>query len=436
MTARALRVGVLLGGNLVEERLFRDRAPITFGQSLRCAISVPGDGIPTEHTLFVHDEGRLLLRVPARSAPITGRIAVAGTIRADLREGEVIPLERGARGKLTIGDATILFQEVAAPPIAPRPRLPASVRGTLGDRIDKRLAMIIGASLVAHLGITAWAWATDRDTSSLLETPVAVMYHQETMDVSLPEIPDPAAPTGDPGPGAAAPAAPTQTPAPIVQPTRVHTTTRDPQRMLDDANRMAQILTGSDPSNHGFGEMRSRQPGADLGQQLADVRDGHRTVTLGDDGHGFRQQPALHIGDGQGPDIDDPTRLLGDSVHHPDEPTGGRIVIKPVPGEPTGTTLTVDAVLHKISSVYMTGLQRCYKKGLLHDASLGGKIAISFTVNDKGQVEDASAHGVTSEVDACVQAQMAGWHFTIPRDKDGGAATDASFQLALALQPS
>ncbi|MBA3542718.1 MAG: hypothetical protein H0T79_24085, partial [Deltaproteobacteria bacterium] len=38
---RALRVGVLLRDNLVEERVFSTNAPITIGQSLRCTLSLP-----------------------------------------------------------------------------------------------------------------------------------------------------------------------------------------------------------------------------------------------------------------------------------------------------------------------------------------------------------------------------------------------------------
>src|SRR5688572_29524355 len=164
MTARALRVGVVLGGNLVEERLFADAHPITVGQSLRCRLSVPADGVPHEHAMFVRDQGRLLLRL---TAGMNGRLAQSGTTKSDLREGAghdgiwTIPLERGARGKLTVGDATILFQEVAAPTKTPRPQLPASVRGTFADRIDRRLAVIVGASLLVHIGIGAWAWMTE-----------------------------------------------------------------------------------------------------------------------------------------------------------------------------------------------------------------------------------------------------------------------------------
>ena len=91
-------------------------------------------------------------------------------------------------------------------------------------------------------------------------------------------------------------------------------------------------------------------------------------------------------------------------------------------------------VLDKINGVYMTGLQRCYKKALLEDATLSGKVSMAFTVNERGGLEDGSARGASTEVDACISSLMAGWRFAIPRDDDGDP-TDAPFKLALALQP-
>ncbi len=71
-SARALRIGVLLGGRLVEERVFRSPAPVTFGQSLRCALSIPAEGVPHEHVLFAFEGGRWAARVTAR---MEGRVA-------------------------------------------------------------------------------------------------------------------------------------------------------------------------------------------------------------------------------------------------------------------------------------------------------------------------------------------------------------------------
>jgi hypothetical protein len=48
----------------------------------------------------------------------------------------VLPMSDAARGKIILGDMTILFQFVIAPPLQPRPQLPQSVRGRLLDRID------------------------------------------------------------------------------------------------------------------------------------------------------------------------------------------------------------------------------------------------------------------------------------------------------------
>src|SRR5262245_19366647 len=117
--ATSLRVGILLGDQLVEERIFHGATPITFGQSLKCQLSVPVDGVPREHVLFTREQGRFELH-PTRSMQVT---------------------RAGKRGKLVLGDATILFQEITTPPPAPRPQLPASIRGSLADRIDRRLAV-------------------------------------------------------------------------------------------------------------------------------------------------------------------------------------------------------------------------------------------------------------------------------------------------------
>ncbi len=436
MTARAVRVGLLLGGNLVEERVFAASSSITFGQSLRCSLSLPADGLPREHVLFASDQGQLRLRITDQ---FRGRIAAGDQIQTDLQQGAAdagvwtIPLARGTRGKLHIGDATILFQEIAAAPASPRPVLPASIRGTLGDRIDRRLAVIIGASVVAHLGIAAYAWLGDLDSGSMLETPVAQTYRQEVMEVTLPdESTIPTTTTPDLGPDAATPVSPAQTPRPIVK--RPQVGAQAPAMTEDDAQRFASILTGTEVGRTGANDLTARQPGADLQKQIDAV--GDRTVVVGSEIGGFRKQPREGIGTTpDGPHLDNPTQVANQEPKNPERDPGGRIQIKPLPPEGPGTTLTVDAVLQRIKVVYMPGLQRCYKKGLVGDSKLAGKVSMSFTVTERGGIEDGIARGVNSEVDSCISSFMTTWRFAIPHDKDGDA-TDASFKLALALQPS
>ncbi len=425
---RVLRVGVLLRGNLVEERVFGDAAPITIGQSLKCRLSLPIEGLPLEHVLFARDDHRWLLRT---TKAMTGRIAHGATIVTELPRS--LPLEPGVRGRIQIGDVTVLFQDVAAAPAQPRPQLPASVRGTFADRVDSRLAVIIGASLVAHLGIAAWAWATEPDAPAQGSLPLAT-YQQEVIDIQLPDdlgkLPTPT-PTDEPG--VAAPARPAQqTPTPI-HPTHVTTPQPpDPSRLAADAQRFASIMTGDETSANGRdSDMAHRHPGSDLGKEISEVRDGHYKV--GDGAHTSRDMTATR-GTDSGLHLDGPD-AIAHSEHHGAEPTG-HITPQPIP-DPTRdkTSLSIDDVIAKINGPYMAGLQRCYKAGLLHHGDLGGKVSVSFTVDEHGRVSDASATGVANDVDDCVKDQMLRWHFSPPKDKDGDP-TDAEFKLGLVLRPS
>jgi hypothetical protein len=399
---RSLRIGVLINDQLVEERLFDGAAPITLGQSLRCALSVPVEGVPREHVLFTVQDGRFVLHE-------TPRMTVT---RAD------------GRGRLTIGEATILFQEVATPPPAPRPQLPAAIRGTLADRIDRRVALFVGGSLIVHIGIAAWAWTGDVPTEPLGLPRVATTYHEDIIDVTVPETP--ALPPQQPG--AAVPATPHQTPRPIVRSTNIETPPKPTSD--DDAQRLASILTGDSAGEQGRGGMNAHQPGTDLGKQIDDAR--NHTITIGDGTHTSRNDDRARIGTTpETPLVNDPTLTRTD--HHEDT-LKPRVTIGPVKPDDS-TTLTPATVLDRINTLYMVGLQRCYKDGLRFDSTLSGRVAISFTVDERGQVIDPEASGVSSGVDTCVRTQMTHWRFPIPKDKDGDA-TDASFAVTLALQPS
>jgi hypothetical protein len=338
-------------------------------------------------------------------------------------QGEwMVPVPAGARGKIEVGGVTILFQDVAAPPAAPRPTLPASLRGSLADRIDRRLAIILGSSIVVHIGIAAWAWATDVDNGSLGTPEVPLTYHQEMIDVTLPDLTPPPS-----EPGTAAPVAPSQVPAPIVRPSRVVTSPHAPPALTDDdAVRLAQILTNDNASEHGPAGMRNRSPGADLDREIAEVRG--KPVTIGDDRGGFRNG-RTHLGTAPAPTVEAPGEIV--RIKPREEQDQPRVVPGPVQ-TPIGTTLTPAMVLAKINGAYMPGLVRCYRLGLNHDQSLKGKIAIAFTVNETGRVTEADAHGVGTGVDTCIQHLMTGWHFSSPRTPSG-EPTDANFEVSLQL---
>jgi hypothetical protein len=441
MTSRALRVGVVIGGTLVEEKVLDGSAPITFGQSLRCTLSVPVEGVPREHVLWALDQGRFVMRV---TAAMDGRLAQGehlGTLDEARRavapaDGVwALPVARGARGKLVIGDATLLFQEIAKPAPAPRAQLPAAIRGTFADRIDRRLAAIIGGSLAVHVAIAAFAWNNDAGSPLLLEPPQFTEFSPATIDVMLPPDPVKPAPVAT-QPGAATPVAPPRAVTPIGRPPAhvIAPVARVPEAArTEDAQRLASILASEETAQRGVGGMGSHRPGSGLAQELEDIRTGHHPVTIGDDGHGTRTQ---HFGVDERPH-DLP---LGnpDGVHEQtkaeDHAPHGRI---PLGGVKTDdkTTLTAQVVLDKINALYLAGLERCYRRELTLDAQLSGKVAISFTVGENGKATDPDAQGANAQLDHCISSQMGGWRFPIPHDAKG-EPTEATFHISLALQSS
>jgi outer membrane biosynthesis protein TonB len=427
MTSRCLRVGVLLRDQLVEERVFDGSVPITLGQSLRATLSVPVDGVPALHVLFGRDQGSWVLRT---FAGMDGRLGQADKL--DVIDGvREVPLARGCRGKLKIGEATILFQDIARPPVTPKPQLPASIRGTFADRIDRRLAVIIGGSLIMHISIAAWAWATDREIDAVPTAPLAQYVPPPGLVVDASQIPD--EPIDPKAPGVAAPAQPQHQTHHIVQP--VHPTIEQPAAPKIDAAQLAAVF-GETPNEIGRPgtDLHSHAPGSHLAKQIDDLAHSGRPVTIGDPNHVSRADDNVHAIETPGRPISDNPTLdqLDHTTDAGERPV--RIHIDPAhTDEPT--TLTPEVVLDMINGHYMSGLKRCYRKALNIDAQLSGKVKLSFTVDARGNVLDPEASGTSGEMDGCVQTYMKSWHFPIPHDADGDA-TETSFQVSLALQPS
>jgi len=456
---RILRIGVLLGGKIVEERLIRDRISVSVGQSMKNTFSVPVEGLPLEFTLFNLDPQtgkytlRFLPRMDGRVSDATSQVLTLEQLRSKgaQNKGEYfeVPLSESSRGKLTIGDLAVLFQFVTEPPRQPRPMLPASVRGTFADRFDPRLSVIMGSSIIAHFAIVIFALLMDVDTDdSTAGRAFNMTFKPETYTAEiLPPTPTEKAPDQGSAAGSAAAEKTPEKKAPDrVVPTKNEKPAADPNAGRDAQAReiamkeaqalaLANALVGEDETGTTAGDMGNRRPGADLGQQIADVREGNKQIALGgNSGRGSRQNGDPKTGTGHGPGVDvaDAGSGVGTGKTGETVPTG-RISVSSKQAQ-EDTTLSADAVLGKIQSAYMNGIKRCYKQYLLKDASARGKVALSFTVNATGRVTSGNASGVADEVDSCIGGLMNSWTFAKPKDKDG-EGTEAPFVITLQLVP-
>lgn len=455
---RALRIGVLLGGKIVEERLIREQIDVSIGQSAKCTFSIPLEELPRQWPLFQLKDGRYTLNF---SAKMDGRLSdgdkvltleqarTSGSVRHD--DHWSLPLSSQARGKISLGELTLLFQFVSAPPIQPRPQLPHSVRGTFVDRVDPRLSMIMAGSIAIHFGLMVYAMVFNDPATgtNLAEVAAKATFKDETytvQDFTMPEAPKADA-GGKDKPTEAPKEDKPQTPKPDRKPSTGGTTSkpadgRDPKdavALQEESVRYADMLFSDDDSsaNGLAGGMERRKPGSSLQGQLEEVAaSGARTeIGGGAAGRGTRGGGDPRMGTGSGPGVEGPSGPV--SATGPDGkgekvPTG-RISVSDKKSF-DDSTLTPDAVLRKIQNAYMSGIKRCQKQILLKDPTARGKVKLSFTVNETGRTVSPRASGFDGDLDQCIVGLMGNWRFDIPKDSDG-EPTDASFEIGLQLVP-
>jgi hypothetical protein len=156
---KVLRIGLVQGGRVMEERIIKQRTTVTVGSNEKAMFVVPSQAVPPMFKLFELVGADYYLNF---LDGMTGRVALASGITdlAALR-GQAkkvggayqVKLSDEARGKVVVGETTFLFQFVAPPPVQPRPQLPLAVKGGLASQIDWSLTIIAAFSFLLHFGI-------------------------------------------------------------------------------------------------------------------------------------------------------------------------------------------------------------------------------------------------------------------------------------------
>jgi hypothetical protein len=151
-----LRIGVVQGGRVTEERIVKQRAHVTVGPSEKSTFVVATQNVPANFRLFelIGNEywlnyldgmqGRIAL-----PSGISDLSVLKGQARRTQQGAYQVKLTEDSRGKVQVGDVTFLFQFVAPPPVQPRPQLPVSVT-TGASSIDWTTTMIAAFCFLAH----------------------------------------------------------------------------------------------------------------------------------------------------------------------------------------------------------------------------------------------------------------------------------------------
>lgn len=158
--SKVLRVGVIQGGKIVEERVLPARQPVTIGSSTRNTIIVPQSDLPASVTVFTWQGDRCLLcfeegmegRIQGpQGAADFGALVSQGLARKEGR-GHAVPVGEDQRGKIVLGEVTLLWQFVTPPPEAPRPVLPKEAKGNHFKSMDRLFVSVLAISFLLHGG--------------------------------------------------------------------------------------------------------------------------------------------------------------------------------------------------------------------------------------------------------------------------------------------
>ncbi|MEO7092639.1 MAG: energy transducer TonB, partial [Polyangiales bacterium] len=156
---KVLRIGLVQGGRVIEERIIKQRVTVTVGSNEKSMFVIPSQAIPPMFKLFelVGNDYHLnfLDGMNGRIALATG-ITDIQSLRGQAKKvggAYQVKLTDEARGKVVVGETTFLFQFVAPPPVQPRPQLPLAVKGGIASTIDWTLTIIAAFSFLLHFGI-------------------------------------------------------------------------------------------------------------------------------------------------------------------------------------------------------------------------------------------------------------------------------------------
>jgi outer membrane biosynthesis protein TonB len=444
---KILRIGIIQGGRIVEERLVRKREDITIGQSAKNMFVVLSDALPRNWLLF---EASGTQYVAHFSDGMDARIAVGNEIisLAQLKQtgkiqkrgaSWVLPLDERSRGKITLADMTILFQFVTPPPPQPRPQLPASVRGSALSDVDWFFTTIAAASFLFHLIFVIYLrnvdWPRKPDIEEVPDRFVKMVKVEEkkpeekkVTEEKKAEEKKPEKPKGEEKKA--------QPQVAKREMTAEEKAKAAEEKARQDAERRARLaeqvkstgllkLLGAKAEGEGSIADVLGKGDVDRDQEKAFQGVGGVGVASGND----QLRGIKSGGSGSGRVADVGGLRGGGSIAGGG--TGAGAAEKTVKASLKTEAPAVDGELDpnmvaKEVKSRLGAIKACYERALKRNPNLSGKVVIHWTITQAGTVSGVDVEQDTlgdAEVASCIKALVARWRFPAP----SGGSVDVSF---------
>ena len=437
---KVLRIGLVQGGKVIEERVIKQRTSVTIGPSEKSMFVIPSKAIPPNFKIFELQGGDYYLNflegMSGRVALKTG-ISDLAALKGQARRvpmGNVqayqVQLSEEARGKVVVGETTFLFQFVAPPPVQPKPQLPVSVRSGLASDIDWTTTIIAAFSFLFHFGAVGSIYSDWMDP--VVDDEVSVAQLLESVK-QLPPPPPIEQPKESDQPSTAATAA-AEAPKAAAHGGGSKGPAAGGKGSIGDAraaaisNELAQLdvaMVGALNSKGG-----ATNSVLDRGDTPTSLLDG---AAAGGAGVGAGGVAGLHLGGGGGGALRPGAAGGGGLAGIADrgagagkDATGTAAKVKGPTGSASigGAAVSGGAVAgaQAVVAGMQAGFRRCYQKGLAEDPNMKGSVRITARIGPNGEVLSASpsGSGLSGTVISCVAQRVSSAQFAPP---EGGGAT-------------
>lgn len=434
---KILRVAILENSTVVEERLLRRRQTVCIGQDVANTLVVPAAGLPASHPLFELRGGRFHLRLaPEMSGGVKvdgGLMDVQALVAAGLAEVDAdgqahVPLSDRSRGRVRLGEITVLFQFVTPPPAPSRAQLPALQRRFI-TATDRPFFATLLASLVVQ--VAAVAFLVTRDY------PVAPrsLDDIEGRFINVVYTPVPAPVVKAPPSVAPKPIKPDDAPEPTQvarrDPPRAAPKSTPPGQPISERRKAAirknsaLVLLGAEGKNGAQIVDDLLSQGADMAALRGAFGPATGRLAVNEDDNDPRRRTI----DTEGSLADLGTGLFPAKGPRPTAPvrTGvkrekaiGQVRTRAVRDADVISTGPVDTrAIARVIRRRKNQIMRCYTQRLKLRNDLAGKVAVRFTIQPSGRAAAVKVIGNSSGDDSlgkCVANTIKRWKF--PRSAD------------------
>jgi hypothetical protein len=417
-----LRVGWVQDGRVVEERKLRRGQTLSVGSSEKCDFTLEPAGAPRLLQLFGWKGKTARLELDAR---VSGRVVLeSGAYDLEQLRGRAraIDLRHGARGKLLIGNAGVLFQVVLEAPRPARPQLPLSLERRPIE-VDW-LTTIVGAlSFLLHFGVVGTLYSDWADP--VLDDDLVIAGLVDAIALPSPPPIEDAESTPEPTATSTAPA-PNPKPAPPApesggrrSPSESGITAPSDQAALSRELQTLALETVGTLGSEGPATRDvlrdSDLPLPALDAAARDPRGVSGTANLAL-ASGGPVRPGAESG--RLADLGNTRRAVSGDTGHLDRPRGPTASTTLSPPATTGIVPDAERVIYGLRAAF----RQCYQRGLDHYPDAEGAVRLTFVIQSNGEpasVGAAPSGNLPPSIVSCIQGRARSAQFAPP---EGGSA--------------